>query len=146
MKVEVEWLKYIGSEGMILLKSGKKMHFSDQQTNFLDNLFTKFADEDASRIKSIEQTTNHDVKAVEYYIKEKINGFHDSELQEIKEYVHFCCTSEDINNLAYSLMLTDGKNKILLPLKQVFLIVLSALATEFCFCLYFLTLFPSENC
>lgn len=116
---------------MILLKSGKKLHFSDHQTKFLDNLFSKFADEDASRIKSIEQTTNHDVKAVEYYIKEKITGFHDSELQEIKEYVHFCCTSEDINNLAYSLMLTDGKEKILLPMQTKLLKKLVSMVDEY---------------
>ena len=62
-------------------------------------------------MKEIEEVTNHDVKAVEYFIKEKMDAR--PVLQNVKEYVHFCCTSEDINNLAYSMMLTDARNKVL---------------------------------
>lgn len=68
--------------------------------------------EGAKRVKEIESVTNHDVKAVEYYIKEQLEKI--PVFNQVKEYVHFCCTSEDINNLAYSLMLNDAKNKILL--------------------------------
>ncbi len=66
-----------------------------------------FNDESAIRIKTIEKTTNHDLKSVEYYIKENIQGYN--------EYVHFCCTSEDINNLAYSLMLKDAMSHVIIP-------------------------------
>ena len=68
---------------------------------------------DARRIKDIEATTNHDVKAVEYFIKERFAG--NDELQSIAEFVHFACTSEDINNLAHALMLRDGVKRALLP-------------------------------
>jgi adenylosuccinate lyase len=68
---------------------------------------------DAARIKQIEATTNHDVKAVEYFIKEQIGG--DAQLRQAKEFVHFACTSEDINNLSYALMLRDARDTVLLP-------------------------------
>ncbi len=70
-------------------------------------------EQDAHRVKVIEATTNHDVKAVEYYLKEKIAG--NEELAAIKEFIHFACTSEDINNLAYALMLRDARSQVLLP-------------------------------
>jgi len=72
-----------------------------------------FSEGDGERIKEIERTTNHDVKAVEYFIKEKIAG--NTELAAIKEFIHFACTSEDINNLAYALMLRDAREAVLLP-------------------------------
>ena len=114
----MEWLKFIGSKGMIHRSSGKQLDFTSSQLSFLDSLYSNFELADAEKIKNIEQTTNHDVKAVEYYIKERITGFSDKVLEEVKEYVHFCCTSEDINNLAYSLMLTDGKLKALIPTQE----------------------------
>src|SRR4029079_2604761 len=79
---------------------------------FLTTLPGDFSLQDAERIKAIEATTNHDVKAVEYFIKEKI-GDH-AELAAAKEFVHFACTSEDINNLAYALMLRDARDGVLL--------------------------------
>ena len=72
-----------------------------------------FSEGDGERIKEIERTTNHDVKAVEYFIKEKVAG--NAELAAIKEFIHFACTSEDINNLAYALMLRDARETVLLP-------------------------------
>lgn len=70
-------------------------------------------------MKQIESTTNHDVKSIEYYIKEELNKsilylLWDPVLHSLKEYVHFCCTSEDINNISYSLMMTDAKNNLLI--------------------------------
>ncbi|HAO32810.1 MAG TPA: adenylosuccinate lyase, partial [Candidatus Competibacteraceae bacterium] len=67
----------------------------------------------AARIKAIERITNHDVKAVEYWLKEQVAG--DAELQAVGEFIHFACTSEDINNLAYALMLREARARILLP-------------------------------
>jgi adenylosuccinate lyase len=72
-----------------------------------------FSEADAERIKAIERTTNHDVKAVEYFIKEQVAG--NAELAAVKEFIHFACTSEDINNLAYALMLRDARDRVLLP-------------------------------
>ncbi|MEO8810243.1 MAG: adenylosuccinate lyase, partial [Rhodanobacter sp.] len=73
----------------------------------------QFSEADGERIKAIEATTNHDVKAVEYFIKERIGA--DAGLAQAKEFVHFACTSEDINNLSYALMLRDAREKVLLP-------------------------------
>ena len=69
----------------------------------MDRIFTEFSLEDAERVKEIEKTTNHDVKAIEYFLKEKFDQ--NAVLGKQKEYLHFSCTSEDINNLAYALML-----------------------------------------
>lgn len=79
----------------------------------LDALADHFDINDAQRVKTIEDTTNHDVKAVEYFLKEKV-GSH-PELNDIREFIHFACTSEDINNLAHALMLRDARSKVLLP-------------------------------
>jgi adenylosuccinate lyase len=73
-----------------------------------------FQVEDAQRVKNIERTTNHDVKAVEYFIKERVAG--NAELEAVSEFIHFACTSEDINNLAHALMIREGRGQILLPL------------------------------
>ena len=85
-------------------------------TQNLDVLVDNFDIEDAQRIKDIEKTTNHDVKAVEYFIKE--NFAQKEQLKPLLEFIHFACTSEDINNLAYSLMLKDGRELVLLPVMQ----------------------------
>jgi adenylosuccinate lyase len=77
--------------------------FSDTANQRLDNLVENFSVEQAQRIKDIESTTNHDVKAVEYFIKESITD--NAELNAVSEYIHFACTSEDINNLSHALML-----------------------------------------
>ena len=87
---------------------------------YLDQIYEKFDVAKASRVKQIESTTNHDVKSIEYYIKEELDKSYsfmwllDPVLHSMKEYVHFCCTSEDINNISYSLMMTDAKNNLLI--------------------------------
>ena len=108
--VEVRWLQKLAEHPGIPEVSP----FSEHARAILDGLVENFTEADARRVKNIERTTNHDVKAVEYFIKEKIAG--NAELEAVSEFVHFACTSEDINNLAYGLMLREGRNQILLPL------------------------------
>jgi len=93
----------------------------------LDEIATGFSPIDARRIKDIEATTNHDVKAVEYFIKERFAG--NAELEAISEFVHFACTSEDINNLSHALMLRDGMEQVLLPAMRQIILALTELAT-----------------
>ncbi|HUR40260.1 MAG TPA: adenylosuccinate lyase, partial [Verrucomicrobiae bacterium] len=107
--VEVRWLQALAAEKGI--KEVPKLSPSAEKK--LEQLLAGFAMADAQRVKTIEDTTNHDVKAVEYYLKEKISG--SRELSDLKEFIHFACTSEDINNLAYALMLKDGRDQALLP-------------------------------
>ena len=107
--IEVRWLLALADEKRI----GEVAALSDTTRNFLMTLVDGFSLQDAERIKAIEATTNHDVKAIEYFIKERI-GDH-VELARAKEFVHFACTSEDINNLAYALMLRDARDGVLLP-------------------------------
>ena len=107
--VEVRWLQALANFDAI----PEVPAFSDTASQLLDNIVDQFGLDDAQRIKDIERTTNHDVKAVEYYLKEKIAG--NSELEAVSEFIHFACTSEDINNLSHALMLTAGRNHVLLP-------------------------------
>jgi len=107
--VEVEWLLALAAEpGIIELPS-----FSDTAATRLRTLASAFSTADAARVKEIERTTNHDVKAVEYFIKESLKD--DQELGPALEFVHFACTSEDINNLSYALMLEQARGEVLLP-------------------------------
>ncbi|MEO6138344.1 MAG: adenylosuccinate lyase [Luteimonas sp.] len=109
VKVEVEWLLALASEpGIVELKP-----FSDSAANRLRALARDFSPTDAARVKAIERTTNHDVKAVEYLIKERLAD--DDELGPSLEFVHFACTSEDINNLSYALMLHEAREHVMLP-------------------------------
>ena len=107
--VEIRWLQALAAEKGI----AEVAPFSLESNRALEALAEGFSLADAGRIKEIERTTNHDVKAVEYFIKEKI-GAH-RELGPALEFVHFACTSEDINNLAYALMLRDARDGVLLP-------------------------------
>jgi adenylosuccinate lyase len=107
--VEIRWLQFLADCSDI----GEVPALSGHAAAVLNGITDNFNEDDARRVKNIERTTNHDVKAVEYFIKEKIAG--NSELEAISEFVHFACTSEDINNLAYALMLREGRNQILLP-------------------------------
>ncbi len=107
--VEVNWLLALAGEPGI----GELAALSSDARKSLQSLADEFGLSDAQRIKDIEATTNHDVKAIEYFIKERI-GNH-SELARAAEFVHFACTSEDINNLAYALMLRDAREQVLLP-------------------------------
>ncbi len=111
--VEIKWLQVLVSSGIKDIPT-----ISDSANTYLNKLIENFNVNDAYAIKTIEVNTNHDVKAVEYYIKEKLTA--NDSLAKLTEYVHFACTSEDINNLSYGLMLKDCRDKILLPqLKNV---------------------------
>jgi Adenylosuccinate lyase (EC 4.3.2.2) len=85
--------------------------FSDGTHELLDSIVTNFSLDDAQRVKTIESTTNHDVKAVEYFLKEKTSD--NAELLAVNEFIHFACTSEDINNLSYALMLKEGRDEVM---------------------------------
>ena len=108
--VEVRWLQQLANNPAIT----ELPAFSDQANQLLNTLVDEFGEADAQRIKDIEATTNHDVKAVEYFIKERIADL--PELQAVTEFVHFACTSEDINNLSHALMIKAGLEECLLPL------------------------------
>jgi len=122
--VEIEWLIALSNEaGIEELKP-----FSAEATKKLRDLSTNFSVEDAARVKEIESTTNHDVKAVEYCIKEKLKD--DAELCPALEFVHFACTSEDINNLSYSLMLNEARKTVMQPAMQLIAAKLRSMAHE----------------
>ena len=104
--VEVHWLQALAKHPLIAEVSP----FSVSATQLLNSIVSEFSEVDAQRVKDIEKTTNHDVKAVEYFLKEKIAGC--AELESVSEFIHFACTSEDINNLSYALMLKEGREII----------------------------------
>ena len=106
--VEVRWLQALANEAAIT----EVPQFSDEANAYLEAILNDFAESDAQQIKDIERTTNHDVKAVEYYLKEKIAV--NAELHAVTEFIHFACTSEDINNLSHALMLQGGRDEVLL--------------------------------
>jgi len=108
--VEIEWLLALAADAQIV----ELPAFTAAQIKTLKAITTDFNVEDGARIKAIEATTNHDVKAVEYFIKEKLSA--DASLKQALEFVHFACTSEDINNLSYALMLRDAREQVLLPM------------------------------
>ncbi|MYL22584.1 adenylosuccinate lyase [Vreelandella massiliensis] len=111
--VEVRWLERLAEHPQIT----EVPPLSAEASAFLHALIRDFSLEDAERIKEIERTTNHDVKAVEYFLKEKIES--QPELQAVTEFIHFACTSEDINNLSYGVMLADGLEALLPTMHQV---------------------------
>ncbi|MFX6451273.1 adenylosuccinate lyase [Acinetobacter baumannii] len=120
--VEVRWLQALSNRPEIV----EVAPFSAETNAALDAIVSNFSEEDANRIKEIERTTNHDVKAVEYFLKEKIAVI--AELQNAGEFIHFACTSEDINNLSHALMLKNGREVLVSSMKQI-LNAISALAT-----------------
>jgi len=111
VEVEVAWLIGLADANLPELAA-----FSPASCARLLQLVENFSDADAARIKAIERTTNHDVKAVEYWMKERVAG--DAELARAAEFIHFACTSEDINNTAHALMLTRTRQTVLLPCLQ----------------------------
>ena len=122
IKVEIEWLLALAAEpGIVELPA-----FTDGAIARLRALADGFSSEQAARVKEIERTTNHDVKAVEYFIKEQLRD--DAELAPALEFVHFACTSEDINNLSYGLMLEEARRTVVLPAYQGIAASLRALA------------------
>jgi adenylosuccinate lyase len=125
VKVEVEWLLALAAEpGIVELAP-----FSDAATARLRALADGFSVQDAARVKAIERTTNHDVKAVEYFLKERLKD--DAGLAPALEFVHFACTSEDINNLSYSLMLREARAAVLGPMLDALAGKLRAMAHEY---------------
>ncbi|MCC4588806.1 adenylosuccinate lyase [Xanthomonas sp. NCPPB 1067] len=122
VKVEIEWLLALAAEPGI----AELAPFSDAAARRLRVLAEDFSVTHAARVKEIERTTNHDVKAVEYFIKEQLKD--DAELGPALEFVHFACTSEDINNLSYGLMLEQARRKVLLPTLDGIVASLRALA------------------
>jgi len=109
VEVEVRWLEALAAHPGI----PEVPRFGEAEKQILEPLIRDFGLEQASRVKEIESTTNHDVKAVEYFLKEEINGV--PELDAVSEFIHFACTSEDINNLSYGLMLLRARDEILMP-------------------------------
>ncbi|WP_166265839.1 adenylosuccinate lyase [Marinobacter caseinilyticus] len=107
--VEVRWLQHLAAHPQVT----EVPPFSEAANSALNTIVSDFSLEDAGQIKDIERTTNHDVKAVEYFIKNKIADV--PELHAVTEFVHFACTSEDINNLSHALMLREGLDHGLLP-------------------------------
>ncbi|SFD06188.1 adenylosuccinate lyase [Pseudoalteromonas denitrificans] len=123
--VEVRWLQALSRAEAI----AEVPSFSDEANALLDAIVTNFSEADAQRVKDIESTTNHDVKAVEYLLKEKVAD--NTELNAINEFIHFACTSEDINNLSHALMLTEARDEVLLPYCDKLLSGLKDLAVEY---------------
>ncbi|MBT4553511.1 MAG: adenylosuccinate lyase [Candidatus Thioglobus sp.] len=121
--IEVKWLQAMADNDSI----AEVTAFSTEASEFLANIATNFSLEDAQAVKDIERTTNHDVKAVEYFLKDKIKD--NTELNAVSEFFHFACTSEDINNLSHALMLIDGRDAILAEMQNV-LALIGALAKD----------------
>ncbi len=114
VKVEIEWLKALAAEPAI----AEVPAFSAATLIELDALADSFSVVDAEWVKNIEKTTNHDVKAVEYFLKERLAN--NAEIMAVKEFIHFACTSEDINNLSHALMLDAARREVMLPaMRQV---------------------------
>ena len=122
--VEIRWLQRLAATPQIT----EAPPLGDAGTALLNAIAENFSLADAERVKQIEATTNHDVKAVEYFLKEKVQGH--PELAAQMEFVHFACTSEDINNLSYALMLRDSRDKVVLPLMRQLIDTLRTLAHE----------------
>lgn len=125
VRVEVEWLKWLSQHSQV----PEVATFSSATLARLDTLVAEMSEEDALRVKEIENEIKHDVKAVEYFLKEKIQD--NPELDAAKEFIHFACTSEDINNVAYGLMLQAGRGEILLPRMSQLISALEALAERY---------------
>ncbi|WP_320827215.1 adenylosuccinate lyase [Reinekea sp.] len=109
VEVEVRWLQQLANHPQVL----ECPTFSPQATAYLDTIVSDFSLADAGAIKDIEATTNHDVKAIEYFLKAKLAA--QPELADLQEFVHFACTSEDINNLSHALMLKNGVTQVIVP-------------------------------
>lgn len=124
-RVEVRWLQKLAATDAIK----EVPAFSDAANKFLDDLVANFNQADAQRIKEIESVTNHDVKAVEYFLKEKVAEV--EELHAVNEFIHFACTSEDINNLSHALMLAEARDTIMLPQVKEVVAAVQALAVEY---------------
>ena len=123
--VEVRWLQALSGHADI----NEVPEFSDDTHAALDRIISEFSVADADAVKKIEATTNHDVKAVEYFLKEKTAGI--AEVSAVSEFFHFACTSEDINNLSYALMLRDARELVIVPAFNEVIGAINALADEY---------------
>lgn len=123
--VEVRWLQKLSKTPQIV----DVPEFSEQSNELLDKIAKEFDEQDAMRIKEIERTTNHDVKAVEYFLKEQVEN--NSELHATSEFIHFACTSEDVNNLSHALMLDEARQEVVLPYCDKIISELKRLAIEY---------------
>ena len=123
--IEIEWLKALANHPGI----NEVPPFSQDAIDLLNNIKVNFNETDAQRVKDIESKINHDVKAIEYFIKEKLEPL--DELNSISEFVHFACTSEDINNLSHALILKGSRDNILLPEMDRLINTIADLAVEF---------------
>jgi adenylosuccinate lyase len=122
--IEIEWLKALGNEAGI-----KELPpFSAATVAQLDQLAAQFSETDAEQIKTIERRTNHDVKAIEYWLREKLSA--NAETAKALEFIHFACTSEDINNLSHSLMLSHARREVMLPALQGIIDKLTGIAHQ----------------
>jgi adenylosuccinate lyase len=119
--VEVEWLVALSDLGLPELAP-----FTDGARERLRAMVRQFGDDDAARVKTIEAVTNHDVKAVEYFLKERVRG--DAELERAAEFVHFACTSEDVNNTSHAMMLKSARDHVMLPALDAIVAALRELA------------------
>lgn len=122
--VEVRWLQALANHPQIQ----EVPALSDSANEVLDRFIDDFTAQHATRVKDIEATTNHDVKAVEYFLKESIAEH--PELSAISEFIHFACTSEDINNLSYGLMVKNARDQVLIPQAEAVINTLTAMAHE----------------
>lgn len=122
--VEIRWLQHLASTPAI----AEVPAFSQKSIDSLNAIIENFSVEDAQRVKNIERTTNHDVKAVEYFLKEKTAGI--DEIARVSEFWHFACTSEDINNLSHALMLMGARNQVILPLMDELISTIRRLADD----------------
>jgi adenylosuccinate lyase len=128
VKIEVEWLKVLAASPAI----PEVPPFSQPTLAQLNELAAKFSEADGEAVKAIEAKTNHDVKAVEYFLREKLAG--NKEIAKVAEFIHFACTSEDINNLAHALMLQHARDRIILPALDHIIEKLAGLAHELADC------------
>ncbi|MBX6393882.1 MAG: adenylosuccinate lyase, partial [Burkholderiales bacterium] len=122
--VEIEWLLALAADPAI----AEVGPFTPESVAQLRALARDFDEADGRRVKEIEAQTNHDVKAIEYWLKERVAG--NAELVKASEFIHFACTSEDINNLSYALMVRDARDRALLPAIDAVVDKLAALARE----------------
>jgi adenylosuccinate lyase len=125
VQVEVRWLQKLASTTAI----EQVPAFSAEANAILDNIVATFDESHAGRIKEIERTTNHDVKAVEYFLKEQVAQ--NEELNAVNEFIHFACTSEDINNMSHALMLKEARDSVILPYADKLVDELKRLAKEY---------------
>src|SRR5207245_2405911 len=121
VKVEIAWLQALSNSDFAEIKP-----FSSAANALLDKIAAEFSETDAARIKAIEAVTNHDVKAVEYWLKERVKDV--PELVAASEFIHFACTSEDINNTSHGMMLKAARNEVVLPALQALIARLTQLA------------------